>query len=84
MNGHADVVQVKTHDLTRVGKLIETATQSKADRIQGLQFGLKDEQGVYAQALGEAAARAKAKAEAIASALGLRCLLAPHHRRDRR
>jgi uncharacterized protein YggE len=74
VNGHADVVQVKTHDLTQVGKLIEMATQSKANSIQGLQFGLKDERGVYAQALGEAAARAKAKAEAIASALGLRIM----------
>ena len=67
-----NVVQVKTHDLMQVGKIIDTATQSKANSIQGLRFGLKDEQGVYAQALREAAARARGKAEAIASALGLR------------
>jgi uncharacterized protein YggE len=67
-----NVVQVKTHDLTQVGKIIDTATQSSANRIQSLQFGLKDEQGVYAQALREAAAKARGKAEAIASALELR------------
>jgi uncharacterized protein YggE len=55
-----------------VGKIIDTATQSSANRIQSLQFSLKDEQVVYIQALREAVTKARAKAEAIASALGLK------------
>ena len=67
-----NVIQVKTHELTQVGKIIDTAAQSNANRIQSLQFTLKDEQAVYIQALREAVARARAKAEAIGSALGLK------------
>jgi uncharacterized protein YggE len=63
-------VQVKTNDLTQVGKIVDTAAQSSANRIQNLQFTLRDTQAVYAQALREAVARGQAKAEAIASALG--------------
>jgi uncharacterized protein YggE len=65
-----NVVQVKTNDLTLVGKIVDTAAQSSANRIQNLQFTLRDTQAVYAQALREAVARGQAKAEAIASALG--------------
>jgi uncharacterized protein len=67
-----DVIQVKTNELTQVGKIIDTAAQSSANRIQSLQFTLKDEQAVYIQALREAVAKARAKGEAIASALGLK------------
>jgi uncharacterized protein YggE len=67
-----NVIQVKTSELTQVGKIIDTATQSSANRIQSLQFILKDEQAVYIQALREAVTKARAKAEAIASALGLK------------
>jgi uncharacterized protein len=67
-----NVVQVKTNELTQVGKIIDTAAQSSANRIQNLQFTLKDEQAVYNQALHEAVAKGRAKAEAIASALGLK------------
>ncbi len=67
-----NVLQVKTNDLTQVGKIIDMATQSSANRIQSLQFTLKDEQAVYIQALREAVAKARAKGEAIASALGLK------------
>jgi uncharacterized protein len=67
-----NVIQVKTNELSQVGKIIDTAAQSSANRIQSLQFTLKDEQAVYIQALREAVAKARAKAEAIASALGLK------------
>jgi uncharacterized protein len=67
-----NVIQVKTNELTQVGKIIDTAAQSSANRIQSLQFTLKDEQAVYIQALREAVAKARAKGEAIASALGLK------------
>jgi uncharacterized protein YggE len=68
----SNTVEVKTTDLAQVGKVIDISTQSGANNIQALRFGLKDEETVKAQALREAAARAKAKAEAIASALGVR------------
>ncbi|HSE97725.1 MAG TPA: SIMPL domain-containing protein [Blastocatellia bacterium] len=68
----SNTVEVKTGDLTQVGKVIDIATQAGANNIQALSFGLKDEEGVKAQALREAAAKARTKAEAIASALGVK------------
>jgi len=70
----SNILQVKVNDLSQVGKIIDTSTQSGANTIQSLQFGLKDEQAVKAQALREAAIQGKAKAEALASALGVRLL----------
>ena len=68
----ANVIEVKTNELTQVGQIIDTAAQSSANRIQSLQFTLKDEQAVYIQALRTAVAKARAKAEAMGSALGLK------------
>ena len=68
----SNTVEVKTPDLAQVGKVIDIATQSGANSIQALRFGLKDEETVKAQALREATTKARAKAEAIASALGVR------------
>ncbi len=68
----SNTVQVKTNNMNEVGKIIDTATRSGANNIQLLQFSLKDDQAVRAQALREAALKAKAKAEALASALNLR------------
>lgn len=67
-----NVVQVKTPDLSQVGKVIDLATGSGANTIQSLRFTLKDESGARAQALREASTKARSKAEAIASALGLK------------
>jgi uncharacterized protein YggE len=68
----SNILQVKVNDLSQVGKIIDTSTQSGANTIQSLQFGLKDEQAARARALQEAAIQGKIKAEAIASALGVR------------
>jgi uncharacterized protein YggE len=65
-----NIVRVKTTDLTQVGKIVDAASQSSANKIERLHFTLKDEQAASAQALRDAVASAKAKAEAIASALG--------------
>jgi uncharacterized protein len=67
-----NTVQVKTNDLAQIGKIIDTAMQSSANRIESLRFTLQDEQAVYTQALSAATTRARAKAEAMAAALGLR------------
>lgn len=66
-----NVVRVTLDDLTKVGQVIDTATAAGANRIQNLQFTLKNDLVVQAQALQQAAARARAKAEAMAGALNL-------------
>ena len=70
----SNIVQIKTSDLKQVGEIIDAAYQSGANSIHSLQFNLKNDEAVRAQALREAAAKAKAKTEAIASALGLRII----------
>ncbi len=67
-----NIVRVALDDLTKVGQVIDTATQAGANRIQSLRFLLKDEQAVQSRALREAAVKARTKAEALASALSLR------------
>lgn len=68
----ANTIRITLNDLTQVGKIIDAATQVGANRIQNLQFTLKDEQAVQLQALREAAVKARRKAEALAFALGLK------------
>ena len=70
----SNIIQVKTPDLPRVGDIIDAAYKSGANSIHSLQFNLKNDEAVRAQALREAAAKAKAKTEAIAAALGLKIL----------
>jgi uncharacterized protein len=55
-----------------VGKIIDLATQSGANNIQGLRFTLKDEMAARTRALAEAAVQARAKADVLASALRLK------------
>ena len=69
-----NVVQVTLDDLTRIGAVIDAATQAGANRIQGIQFTLRDQDTVRAQALREAALRARAEVDVLASALGLKVL----------
>jgi uncharacterized protein YggE len=65
-------IQVTLNDLSIAGKVIDTATQAGASRIDSLQFTLKDDTDAKSQALRAATVRAKAKADAIASSAGLR------------
>jgi hypothetical protein len=67
-----NVVQVKTDRLADVGKVIDVATASGANTIQGLQFTLKDEAAARLKALGDAAVKARTQAQALATALGLK------------
>jgi uncharacterized protein YggE len=60
------------NDLTVTGKIIDTATQAGATRIDSLQFTLKDDTSARSQALRAATIKAKAKADAIAASLGLK------------
>lgn len=68
----SNVVRVTLDDLMQVGKVIDTATQSGANRVNSLQFMLRDERQVQAQALREATIKAREKADALASALSVK------------
>ncbi|MBZ5583253.1 MAG: SIMPL domain-containing protein [Acidobacteriia bacterium] len=68
----SNTVEITTADLAGVGKLIDAATQAGATNIQQLQFTLKDEAPVRAEALRQASAQARANAEAMAAGLGLK------------
>jgi uncharacterized protein YggE len=67
-----NILRVTLNDLSRIGRAIDAASQSGANRIHRLQFTLKDEQAAQSQALRAAAVKARAQAEALAQALGLK------------
>jgi uncharacterized protein YggE len=66
-----NTVQVTLTDLSLIGKVIDTGISSGANRVQGLQFGLQNDQPVRTQALKAATVQAKANADAMASGVGL-------------
>ena len=67
-----NVVQVTLDDLARIGTVIDSATQAGANHVQGIQFTLRDQDTVRAEALRQAATRARAEADVLAAALGLK------------
>jgi uncharacterized protein len=68
----SNTVEVTVTDLSTIGKLIDTGIQAGGNRVQGLRFGLKNDQPARQQALKMAAAQAKAHADAMASGLNLK------------
>jgi len=69
-----NVVQVTLDDLGKIGAVIDAATQAGANHVQGIQFTLRDQDAVRAEALREAVLRARAEADVLAAALGLKVL----------
>jgi uncharacterized protein len=69
-----NVVQVTLDELAKIGAVIDAATQAGANHVQGIQFTLRDQDAVRAEALREAALRARAEADVLAAALGLKVL----------
>ncbi len=67
----SNTVQVTIPDIARASAVIDAATASGANQVNGISFGLKDEAPAREEALRSAAQDARKKAEAIASALGL-------------
>lgn len=65
-------VVVETTRLDAVGGLIDTALQAGANRVDGVEFGLRDEATARAAALRQAVENARAAAETMAAALGVR------------
>jgi uncharacterized protein YggE len=68
----SNTVEATVTDLALIGKLIDTGIQAGGNRVQGLRFGLKDDQPQRQQALKLATAQAKAHADAMASGLNLK------------
>jgi uncharacterized protein len=66
-----NIVETTLTDLTETGKVIDTAIQSGANRVQSISFDVKDRTPFIAQALKLAAAKARAQAEAIAAGLNV-------------
>jgi uncharacterized protein YggE len=67
-----NTIRTKTTALVTVGKFIDTAMRSGANRVHRLVFTLRDEHLAQQQALREATAKARAKADEIARALGVK------------
>ena len=65
-----NLIQVTTLDMGNVGRLIDAASGAGANRINGLSFGIRDEDPVRRQALTAAAKQARGHADAIAAGLG--------------
>ena len=66
-----NTVRVRTDQLTEVGTIIDVALRAGANQVTRLQFTLKDEHAVQAQALRMAAQHARAQAETLAAAVGV-------------
>lgn len=64
-------IVVTIDDLSLVGKVLDAASAAGSNRINGVQFMLRDDSEVRARALAEAARKARANGEAIAKALNL-------------
>ena len=68
----ANLVQVTLDDLTKISNVIDAAAQAGANQVRGIQFTLRDQDAVHADALRKAAATARADADVLAAALGLK------------
>jgi hypothetical protein len=66
-----NTVEITIDDLSLVGKVLDTASNAGSNKINGVQFMLRDDSPVRARALAEAARKARANGEAIANALHL-------------
>lgn len=67
----ANTVTVELADLTRVGPVIDASIAAGANRVDGVEFGLRDTARARAEALAAAVDDAHGKAVAIAAALGV-------------
>jgi uncharacterized protein len=68
----SNTVEVTTADLAGLGKLIDVVVAGGANRIQGVQFTVKNEAPARAQALAQAVREARGNAEAMAAAMNMK------------
>ena len=73
-NGYtaSNSVSVKVHDLSRVGKILDAASNAGANDIYGPSLSRSDQDTLQAKALRDAVANARKKAVALADAAGVR------------
>lgn len=62
-------IRVKVAGVDQTGAIIDAAVKAGANEVQGIQFSIKDESGLRAQALTRAVADARARADALAGAV---------------
>lgn len=67
----ANTVTVTLDDLGRIGSVVDAAIAAGANRVEGVQFELRDHTAARGRALAAAVEDARAKARAIADALGV-------------
>lgn len=67
-----NTVEVTIEDLNLTSRVIDTATEAGAARVDALRLGLKDDDPARAQALRAAAQKARTRVESIALGLGVR------------
>ncbi len=65
-------VSVKIHDLGRVGKVLDAASNAGANNIYGPSLSRSDQDSLQAKALRDAVGNARKKAEALAAAAGVK------------
>jgi len=65
----SNTVSVRTEDLSLVAPVIDAALDAGANQLEGVSFGLQNDQAVKQQALRQAIEEAHGKAEAMADAL---------------
>jgi uncharacterized protein YggE len=65
-------LRVTLDDLPQLGPVLDLALRAGANRMDRLEFTLKDEQAVRLQALRDAVGKAQAQADALAGTLGVR------------
>jgi uncharacterized protein len=67
-----NTVTIRLEDLSKVGPVIDAGLGAGANTLEGVVFGLRNDEAAKAAALTEAARKARAKAEALAQALKVR------------
>lgn len=67
-----NTVTVRVGDLAKVGPVIDAGLGAGANSLEGVDFGLRNDEAARAEALADAARTARAKAETLAKALGVR------------
>ena len=67
----SETVEVKVHDLTKVGNVLTDLGQLGVENIQGPDLTVNDENAVQAQARGDAITKARANATKLAQQLGV-------------
>ncbi|MDX2064641.1 MAG: SIMPL domain-containing protein [Fimbriimonadaceae bacterium] len=66
----SNMVRIEVKNLDNVGNVIDAATVAGANRINSIDFGLRDSDQAYEEALQKAVAKARRKAQVLASASG--------------